>query len=126
MSKKLVFAMFISGGMLATSASYADHNSIWGAGHANMPNDIHNTRIEDDNETFHDLVQYGDGADSVNRYADDTSTTTTGSSNRLDTPNRMVTRIRDNMSIRDQIGARATVANRMNSRVTTMNRGGRR
>lgn len=49
----------------------ADHNSKWGEGTANMPNDIHNTRIETmgDNETFRDFVRKGNGADSVNRYA---------------------------------------------------------
>ncbi|WP_405236225.1 hypothetical protein [Lentisalinibacter orientalis] len=49
----------------------ADHNSKWGEGTANMPNDIHNTRIETrgDNETFREFVQKGNGADSVNRYA---------------------------------------------------------
>ncbi|WP_405228106.1 hypothetical protein [Lentisalinibacter sediminis] len=49
----------------------ADHNSKWGEGTANMPNDIHNTRIETkgDNETFREFVQKGNGADSINRYA---------------------------------------------------------
>lgn len=57
--------VFLSGPALA------DHNSKWGEGTANMPNDIHNTRIEtrDDNETFRDFVRKGNGADSVNRYA---------------------------------------------------------
>ena len=39
-----------------------------------MPNDIHNTRIETlggDSESFTSFVRYGNGADSVNRYADD-------------------------------------------------------
>ena len=77
MSKKTAIALFITGALAASTASYADHNGIWGAGTANMPNDIHNTRIEDDAETFMDLVQYGDGADSVNRYDDDSDTTDT-------------------------------------------------
>lgn len=77
-SKKSVLALALSAGLVSTSSVWADHNSPMGAGTANMPNDIHNTRIEDDNETFMDLVQYGDGADSVNRYADTTDTTTTG------------------------------------------------
>lgn len=37
-----------------------------------MPNDIHNTRVEtleaDDNESFRELVKYGDGSTSVNRF----------------------------------------------------------
>ena len=56
----------------------ADHNSKWEEGWANMPNDIHNTRVEtletSDNEAFRDFVKYGEGSDSVNRFdADDTA-----------------------------------------------------
>jgi len=61
---------------LAAGTVLADHNSPMGEGWANMPNDIHNTRVETkgDNETFRDFVKQGAGADSVNRYADaDTS-----------------------------------------------------
>ena len=50
----------------------ADHNSKEGEGWANMPNDIHNTRIETletrDNEAFREFVKYGEGSDSVNRF----------------------------------------------------------
>ena len=74
MKFKSLLAMFITTGVFSTSAVLADHNSPMGAGTANMPNDIHNTRIEDDNETFLELVQGGGGADSVNRYDDDTTT----------------------------------------------------
>ena len=51
----------------------ADHNSKWGEGWANMPNDVHNTRIDTrgDNEAFRDFVRYGNGADSVNRFDTD-------------------------------------------------------
>ncbi|HDP89187.1 MAG TPA: hypothetical protein ENN42_04415 [Thioalkalivibrio sp.] len=62
--------------LFASTAAMADHNSIWGEGTANMPNDIHNTRIDtmdDDSDAFLDFVQYGDGADSVNRFLDDDS-----------------------------------------------------
>jgi hypothetical protein len=50
----------------------ADHNSPWGEGWANMPNDIHNMRldtrdVEGGTEIFQDFVQYGSGADSINR-----------------------------------------------------------
>ncbi|HEY9148439.1 MAG TPA: hypothetical protein VIQ22_05460 [Gammaproteobacteria bacterium] len=79
MSKKTVLALTLSATLLGASAAWADHNSPMGAGTASMPNDIHNTRIEDDNETFIELVQNGGGADSVNRY-DTTTTTTTGGS----------------------------------------------
>jgi len=85
MKIRTLLATCLAGGVLATTSAYADHNSVWGEGWANMPNDIHNTRIEDDNETFHELVQGGGGADSVNRYADDTTTTMGGSRSRMTT-----------------------------------------
>lgn len=66
-------------GSLAAAPAFADHNSPMGAGWANMPNDIHNTRVdtrvEDDYQSFIDFVKYGMGADSVNRFLTDTSTT---------------------------------------------------
>jgi len=85
MKIRTLLATCLAGGVLATTSAYADHNSVWGEGWANMPNDIHNTRIEDDNETFLELVQGGGGADSVNRYADDTTTTMGGSRSRMAT-----------------------------------------
>lgn len=106
MNKKSVIAMLIAGGMIATSSVYADHNSIWGEGTANMPNDIHNTRIEDSDEAFMDLVQGGGGADSVNRYDDDSTTTTVGT--------------------RSSMGSLSGMTSRMSSRTSTMSRGGRR
>lgn len=105
MSNKSVIAMLVAGGLFATSSVYADHNSIWGAGTANMPNDIHNTRIEDDNETFLTLVQGGGGADSVNRYEDDTDTT---------------------VGMRTSRGSVSGMTSRMSSRMSTMTRGGGR
>ena len=56
-------------------SALADHNSIHGAGWANMPNDIHNTRIEDDlsSTEFRDFVAKGAGAATVNRYLDTTT-----------------------------------------------------
>ena len=71
---KLATAGFLGVTMLFASTAHADHNSPHGAGWARMPNDIHNTRIETlggDNSVFRDFVRYGNGADSVNRYADD-------------------------------------------------------
>ena len=106
MNTKSVIAMLIAAGVMATSSAYADHNSIWGAGTANMPNDIHNTRIEDDNETFLDLVQQGGGADSVNRYDDDSTSTAVG--------------------VRRSAGSTRGMTSRMSSRTATMSRGGRR
>lgn len=71
MKIKTFLATCITSGMFATSAAYADHNSVWGEGWANMPNDIHNTRIEtlnveDGNTIFTDFVREGGGTDSVN------------------------------------------------------------
>ena len=104
MKMKSFIAMLISSAVMASSSVYADHNSPMGAGTANMPNDIHNTRIEDDNATFLDLVQGGGGADSINRYSDDSTDTmsrNTGSRSRMS-------------------------SNRMSSRPAGMGRGGRR
>lgn len=85
MLNKTLAALFVTGSLFAATAQ-ADHNSVWGPGTANMPNDIHNSAIEDDQDVFLDLVQQGGGADSVNRYDDDTTTVTdtTDHSNRPD------------------------------------------
>lgn len=58
-----------------SSGAMADHNSPHGAGWANMPNDIHNIRIEDDLSAseFRSIVQYGGASDTVNRYLDTTA-----------------------------------------------------
>jgi len=63
-------ALTLAAVLLGGTAS-ADHNSRWGEGWANMPNDIHNTRIETrgDSAAFRDLVRYGNGADSDNRFS---------------------------------------------------------
>jgi hypothetical protein len=69
MKIRTLFAICIASGVLATTSAYADHNSVWGEGWANMPNDIHNTRIETlsgDNSEFIVFVRGGGGADSVN------------------------------------------------------------
>jgi hypothetical protein len=60
-------------GLAPLQAALADHNSPHGAGWARMPNDIHNTRIDTlgDSTAFRDFVRYGNGADSINRYASD-------------------------------------------------------
>ena len=66
---------------LVSVSALADHNSVHGAGWANMPNDIHNTRIEDDlsSTEFRDFVAEGAGANSVNRYLDSTTLSGMGS-----------------------------------------------
>jgi hypothetical protein len=59
--------------LVLAAPGFADHNSKNGEGWANMPNDIHNKRIETresgDNEAFKEFVRYGEGAKSVNRFA---------------------------------------------------------
>jgi hypothetical protein len=64
--------------LAAAGTAFADHNSKNGEGWANMPNDIHNTRIEtreaNDNEAFRDFVKYGEGSRTENRFATDSTT----------------------------------------------------
>ena len=66
--------------LAVTGLAVADHNSKNGEGWANMPNDVHNTRIEtkeaDDNEAFRDFVKYGEGSRTENRFDPDSSTPT--------------------------------------------------
>ena len=59
-----------TGFVLFAGTAFADHNSRWGEGWANMPNDIHNTRVETrgDNTAFRDFVRQGNGAESENRF----------------------------------------------------------
>lgn len=72
--RKQLLTLAVAAGLFAVAGpAIADHNSANGEGWANMPNDIHNTRIEtkqnDDNEAFRDFVKYGEGSTSVNRFA---------------------------------------------------------
>lgn len=74
--RKQLLALAISSGLLVVAAPVvADHNSKNGEGWANMPNDIHNTRIETresgDNEAFKDFVKQGEGSKTVNRFDSD-------------------------------------------------------
>lgn len=75
MKRSLIPLSIMCGALAASGAALADHNSKNGEGWANMPNDIHNTRIEtreaDDNEAFRDFVKYGEGSTSENRFASD-------------------------------------------------------
>ncbi len=70
------FTTVLAATVLAVAApSFADHNSKNGEGTANMPNDIHNTRVDtletNDNEAFRDFVKYGEGSTTVNRFESD-------------------------------------------------------
>lgn len=59
--KKLVVAPVVVSAFVMTGSAFADHNSIWGEGWANMPNDVHDTRIDtlDDQEAFLDFIGGG-------------------------------------------------------------------
>lgn len=89
----------------------ADHNSKNGEGWANMPNDIHNTRIEtreaDDNEAFRDFVKYGEGSESDNRFASDDTTARRakeqkGEARTATTQTRQMTGNRSNTQVKEQ------------------------
>lgn len=71
-SRSLSFAFASLAAALFSGAAMADHNSVNGAGWANMPNDIHNIQIEDDLSAseFRSIVQHGGARDTVNRYLD--------------------------------------------------------
>ena len=72
MSTKLFTTAIASAFLIAAAPGVADHNSKNGEGTANMPNDIHNTRVEtlesNDSETFREFVRYGEGSTTVNRF----------------------------------------------------------
>lgn len=67
MNVKIIQSSLLAIGLASTPLAFADHNSPWGEGWANMPNEIHNTRIDtresDDNSAFIDFVRQGGGTD---------------------------------------------------------------
>jgi len=71
MNERLI-TLAAAAGLIGAGPVLADHNSKNGEGWANMPNDIHNTRVEtrenDDNAAFRDFVKYGEGSKTVNRF----------------------------------------------------------
>lgn len=77
MKLKTLLATCLTSGALVMTSAYADHNSPMGEGWANMPNDVHNTRLDPtiSDDEFSELVQGGDLATEPNRYDDDTTTT---------------------------------------------------
>ena len=78
MTKPKIYHLVLTLSLAAPGTIQADHNSAWGEGWANMPNDIHNTRIDtrdDDTDAFIDFVRMGSGSDTINRFlTDDTDT----------------------------------------------------
>ena len=120
MKIRTLFATCIASGVLATTSAYADHNSVWGEGWANMPNDIHNTRIEtlsSDNSEFIVFVRGGGGADSVNDAVLDPEVEQPG--NRADTQTTAGASTAASMS-------RSTARTSTRSSAGTMSGGGRR
>lgn len=76
MLKKTLAPIMLAVGIAAVPVVHADHNSLWGEGWANMPNDIHNTRIDtmdEDTQEFIDFVRMGSGADSDNVFLVDST-----------------------------------------------------
>ncbi|MFO7582045.1 hypothetical protein [Guyparkeria sp.] len=80
MMKKIVPAVLATAAFLTSGVALADHNSPFGEGWANMPNDVHNTRLDtrDDNDAFVSFVRGGGGSDSVNRFSTDTTVASGG------------------------------------------------
>jgi hypothetical protein len=82
--------------LICTPFAFADHNSPMGEGWANMPNDIHDTRVDTlgDQEAFREFVRYGNAVDAGNQSGSSLSTQTTrgasgsGSRTMLQTRNR--------------------------------------
>ena len=88
MNRKSTLAVAALAASLISLPSLADHNSVWGAGFANMPNDIHNTRLEDNlsQDEWRTFVQKGAGAEVPNRYLDTSATSVRGMSGMADRP----------------------------------------
>jgi len=88
MTNRIVTLAVASGLLVVASPVIADHNSKNGEGWANMPNDIHNMRIEtreaNDNEAFRDFVKYGEGSTSENRFATDDTAAPNQANNKQD------------------------------------------
>ena len=58
MKRSLIPLSIVCGALAASGAALADHNSKNGEGWANMPNDVHNTRLDPtvSDEEFTELV----------------------------------------------------------------------
>lgn len=104
---------------LGAMPAVADHNSKNGEGSANMPNDIHNTRVETleaaDNETFQEFVKYGEGSESDNRFASDDTTAKRakeqkGEAKSAETKTRQMTGNRTNTQVKEQRRMRVDTA----------------
>lgn len=78
MKTRLIALSVATALVTAAAPTFADHPSKNGEGTANMPNDIHNTRVEtreaNDNDAFRDFVKYGEGSKVPNRFESDETT----------------------------------------------------
>lgn len=123
MRTQLAMTAIASAFLLAAAPSVADHNSKNGEGSANMPNDIHNTRVEtreaNDNETFRDFVKYGEGSKTVNRFdADDTQAKQAAEQKGI----AKTAKNQGESNVVNQNGAKASTKTRDQSRVETRTR----
>ena len=119
MKLKTLLATCLTSGALAMTSAYADHNSVWGEGWANMPNDIHNTRIEtmDDDVNFGEIVREGDLVNSTNDAVLDPDVEAPG--------NQATTQTTTGASAAASM-SRSTPRTSIRSSAGTMSRGGRR
>ena len=84
--KKSILSALVVGtflGAVGSTPALADHNSPYGDCWANMPNNIHNTRVEtretDEQDAWLEFIQSGDANETINScLLDSTSTTTQG------------------------------------------------
>lgn len=124
--KARIFATGISAAIaLAAPTAFADHNSVHGEGWANMPNDIHNTRVEtlqeNDSESFRDFVKNGAGSESVNRFESEETTAKqekaqSGKAETAQTQSQSMSGTRANTEVRDQKQSRPDRADRSSTR----------
>ncbi|HID49270.1 MAG TPA: hypothetical protein EYP40_06630 [Chromatiales bacterium] len=137
MNTRTFLALLVSGSVLLAPAAQADPNSKWGEGWTNMPNDVHNTRIDTldgDNSAFTGFVRYGNGADPVNRFRIASDTTAVSSETRdafetRGTQDRMQTRSGDQTGERKQHRYRnqtRSMGRSMSSGRSSMGQGGGR
>ena len=117
--KAQTFAIGVAAAIaLGAPAAFADHNSVNGEGWANMPNDIHNTRVrtleENDNEEFREFVKYGAGSESDNTLNTDDVTSKrekaqAGKSETEQTRTKAMEGTRENSQAQDQRRSRPDV-----------------
>lgn len=115
MKSKLISLTLATALLAAAGTSVADHNSKNGEGTANMPNDIHNTRVEtmesNDNEAFRDFVKYGEGSKTVNRFESEETQ-----------PNKAVEQKGNAKAVKNQGASKAMNQNRVETQTNKQDR----